>query len=264
LRDGRENLFLVNAFYTNSIILKGFIDFLSESFNVIFVDLPGFALDSPPLEDVSLESFARFVRRKIDESGLDHYIIGGISFGFRVANSVRLDHKCKGIVAITPYLDAQSLQLPTLKKYAYRAVTNFFVLSGLSRRAWNTKPLRRFAHFYSHYPRERVDIILDHMDGKTFFETGKLILRSQEPCTFQDFPYVLILSKKDTTINNNYLVERFRENAKNLLILETTIDHFPRELTKEYFYERFDREDMGRWLAFINRHQRGENKASSG
>jgi hypothetical protein len=35
------------------------------------------------------------------------------------------------------------------------------------------------------------------------------------------------------------------------------MDHFPRELTKEYFYERFDREDMERWLAFINGHQRG-------
>ncbi len=111
LKDGRENLVLVNAFYTNSAILQGLIDFLSDTFNVYFIDLPGFAADVPPLEDISVEGFAHYVRRRIDGFGLEHFVLGGISFGFLVANRVPLNGECRGILGITPYLDRKSLKL---------------------------------------------------------------------------------------------------------------------------------------------------------
>ena len=62
----KDNLVLVNGFYTNSIILKGLVDFLDDRFNVHFIDLPGFCAGSPPLEEVNLESFARFGQDDLD------------------------------------------------------------------------------------------------------------------------------------------------------------------------------------------------------
>jgi len=52
-----ENLILVNAFYTNSILLKGLIDYLKKYFNVYFIDLPGFAKDAPPLKEISINLY---------------------------------------------------------------------------------------------------------------------------------------------------------------------------------------------------------------
>ncbi len=37
----KENLVLVNAFLTNSLVLRGLIDYLNNFFRVHFIDLPG-------------------------------------------------------------------------------------------------------------------------------------------------------------------------------------------------------------------------------
>ncbi len=256
MEDGKENLVLVNAFYTNSAILKGFIDFLSDSFNVYFIDLPGFSLDVPPIEDISVEGFARYVRGRIDGLGLEHFVLGGISFGFMVANRIPLNGECRGILGIAPYLDRRSLKVRPLKQFGYRMVTGFFCTTLLSRRVWKTRALRRFAHFYSSYPTSRVEMILEHMDGQTFFETGRMILRGRHPCVFHDLPYVLIVNRDDTTIDFEYTTERFRANAARLLVVETTIDHYPREISREYFRERIGQDEIDRISAFLRRHRR--------
>lgn len=248
---GKEHLVLVNAFYTNSVILQGLVDFLADSFTVHFIDLPGFAAGAPPLEDISLDGFAGYVRRRIDGLGLDRFILGGISFGFLVANRVPLNGDCLGLMGITPYLDRASLKLRPVKKQAYRLVTGFFAATGLSRRAWRTRALRRFAHAYSRYPAERVDLILDHMDGKTFFETGRMILNGRDGRPFHDLPYVLIVNRDDATIDFAYTLAAFREKAARLLVMETGIDHYPDEISKAYFQERIGRAEIERALAFI-------------
>jgi pimeloyl-ACP methyl ester carboxylesterase len=255
--NGTENLIMVNAFYSNSVILRGLIDFLGDHFNVHFIDLPGFCLDSPPLVEISLENFAAFVLRRIDELGLEHFIIGGISFGFLVANSLPLDERCKAVLAIAPYIDKQSLNLGDLKRKSYRVVTEFASATGLARRAWKTRAARRFAHWYSRYPSNRVDLILDHMDAQTFFETGRLILKNHHRCRFHDLPYVLIANPNDKTICYDYIVRRFRENADRLLVVETAIDHYPEEISKRYFQERFGAGDLDRVSAFVRGHENG-------
>jgi pimeloyl-ACP methyl ester carboxylesterase len=253
--NGRENLVLVNAFYSNSLILKGLIDFLGDRFNVHFIDLPGFYLGSSPLDEISLQSFAAFVRRRLDELDLEHFIVGGISFGFLVANSLPPEGRCRAVVAIAPYIDKQSLNIGALKRTSYRMVTELASATGLGRRAWKTRAARRFAHWYSRYPADRVDLILDHMDAQTFFETGRLILRNHHSCVFHDLPYVLIANPNDTTIRYDYIVRRFRENTDRLLVVETSIDHYPGEISKSYFQERFAAADLERVSAFVRSHQ---------
>lgn len=256
MENGRENLVLVNAFYTNSSILKGLIDFLGDSFNVYFVDLPGFAVDTPPLDDISVENFARYVRGRIDGFGLEHFILGGISFGFLVANRVPINGECRGILGIAPYLDRRSLKLRPVKRHSYSLVTGFFSRTRLSRRIWKTRAVRRFAHYYSRYPSSRVDMILEHMDGQTFFETGRLILKGRHSHFFHDLPYVLIVNRDDTTIDFEYTTRRFRDSAARLLIVETTIDHYPKEISKEYFEERIGRDEIDRIAGFFHDHRR--------
>ena len=262
--NGRENLVLVNAFYSNSVILRGLIDFLSDRFKVHFIDLPGFAADSPPLNEISLHAFSEFVLRRIDDLGLDHFIIGGISFGFLVANNLPLDERCRAVVAIAPYLDRKSLNFGALKRRSYRVLTEFASATGLARRAWKTRTVRRFAHWYSRYPAERVDMILDHTDAQTFFETGRLILRNHHRCAFHDLPYVLIANPNDTTIRFDYIVRRFRESADRLLVVETEIDHYPDELSKSYFQERFGRNNLERVSAFVRDQGTGQEDRRPG
>ncbi len=86
---------------------------MSDHFHVHFIDLPGFSLDSPPLEEVSLESFCRYAEDRIEALGLEQYILTGISFGYTVVSRLRRDPRCKGVVAIFPFLGKKSLSLNT-------------------------------------------------------------------------------------------------------------------------------------------------------
>ena len=252
----RENLVLVNSFYTNSILLGELIDFLSDHVNVHFIDLPGFALHAPPLDKVSLDSFAQYVDEKIKALDLDHYILSGMSFGYTVVCRLPYDERCKGVVAIFPFLGKKSLRLKRRKRLFYILVVNFFSAFHLSAWAWKTRLLKKFAFWYSTYPPDRVQVILDHMDGRTFFETGRIIFRRRVNLPFQDLPHVLILNPEDTTICYDYALRAFTDNVKELCLLQIDMDHYPVNPTKGYFQERFQAENMKRISDFLNRNGR--------
>lgn len=257
MKNDKENLILVNAFYTNSILLRGLIDYLSEHFNLHFIDLPGFSKKSPPLKKVNLGNFSEFIQKKIDELNLAHYIIGGISFGFYAVNNIPLemDERCKGIVAIFPYVDSKSLKLKKSKKILYSAVVNFLCFTRLSSKIWQHRYTKKFAYWYSSYPPKRVKVILEHFDGETFFQTARLILHNSHGIKFHKKPYILIINRDDNTINYDYCLKIFEENAPVLFVLHSEIDHFPKDISKDYFQERFSGEDIQRMIAFLNRPQ---------
>ena len=252
----KENLVLVNSFYSNSILLKDLIAFLNDHVNVHFIDLPGFALHAPPLDEVSLDGFARYVAGRIESLGLEHYILGGISFGYTVVCRLPRDERCKGVVAIFPFMGKKSLKLKWRKRAFYVLIVNFFAASGLSAWAWKTRLLKKFAFWYSSYPPERVQVILDHMDGRTFFETGRIIFKRKIGFPFQDLPHVLILNPEDTTIRYEYALKRFSENVEDLCVLHIDMDHYPQNPTKEYFQKKFRAENIKRINAFLNRNGR--------
>lgn len=257
----KEHLVLVNSFYTNSVLLRGFVDYLSDHFHVHFIDLPGFALNAPPAKDVSLESFCRYVEDKIAVLGLEEYILAGISFGYTIVSRLRRDPRCKGVVAVFPFLGKKSLNLKRKKKAFYILVVNFFEAFGLSGRVWRTRLLRKFAFWYSSYPPERVRIILDHMDGRTFFAVSRIILRRRHEARFQDRPHVLILNPGDHTIRYDYTLRAFSENVRDLFVLHTGLDHYPVHTDKDHFRGHFREEDLRRIVDFLNNRGRRSEEA---
>jgi pimeloyl-ACP methyl ester carboxylesterase len=247
----KKDLVIVHSFYANSILLSGLIEYLSGYFNVYFIDLPGFAKSSPPLTQVTLASYSQYVREKLQELALDNYLICGISFGFSIISNMEHDHNCQGIVAIFPYINSKCLKLKPLKKAFYSMIVNIMSSSNLPQKIWGTDSFRRFAHFYSRYPKERVDIIIDEMDGTTFFQAGKLILHNHLPCPFHDVPYVLVINENDNTIHYEYVLESFRRNVENLFIMNTSLEHYPETLTKDYFRLHFTENNINSILQFI-------------
>ena len=248
----KENLVLVNAFLTNSLVLRGLIDYLSRFFRVHFIDLPGFIKDVPPLDEVTLENYADYVRRRLDVLRLDSYLLGGISFGFAVISHLPPDRRCRGVVAITPYLNARWLNLNPLKKSTYAFLVRLALALDISGKVWNHRFFQRVFHWYSDYPPERIDTLLSHMEARTFFETARIILSHCGPCRFQDRPHVLILSQLDRTIKNTPLLKFFQENVSRLKVVHVGIDHYPSEVSEDYFRDRFPQDDVREIICFFN------------
>ena len=248
----KESIVLINSFYANSILLQGMIEFIQDYYHVHFIDLPGFASHVPPLKRISLEEFSSYVEEKISELDLDSYILGGISFGFFIASRASVDQRCRGIVAIIPYTDSGSLQLKFKKKLIYSIGTRIIDGLSISSWLWKKRSFKKFARWYSIYPEERVDVILDHLDGKTFFRTGRLLLENNKSCQFHDLPTALILSNVDNTLNNDHVLDLFQKNTRDLLVVYTEIDHYPRQLDKKYFKDHFKEENIEKILAFFS------------
>jgi len=248
----KENLVLVNAYLTNSLVLKGFIDYLSEYFNVYFIDLPGFIQDIPPLAQISVESYAEYVHQRLERLNLKSFILGGISFGFLVASHLPKDRKCKGLVAIAPYINSRSLKLGFLKMSVYSVLVRLTLALNLSSKIWESHHFHRAFHWYSDYPSDRINNLLSHMDGRTFFETARIILRHSEPCPFHELPYVLIISSSDKTIKNDPLLKLFPKNVENLKVLEVDTDHYPLDISPDYFRERIPEDKIRDIVLFVN------------
>ena len=248
----KENLVLVNAYLTNSLVLKGFIDYLSRFFNVYFIDLPGFIQDVPPLAQISIESYAGYVQKRLERLNLKSFILGGISFGFLVASHMPRDRRCKGLVAIAPYINSRLLKLGFLKMSVYSLLVHLTLAFNMSTKIWESRHFHRAFHWYSDYPAERINNLLSHMDGRTFFETARIILGHREPCPFHALPYVLIISSSDKTIKNDPLLKLFPKNVENLKVLEVGTDHYPLDISADYFKERIPEEQIKDIILFVN------------
>lgn len=247
----KDNLVLVNAFLTNSLILRGLTDYLERFFTVHFIDLPGFTRDVPPLAEISLDNYAGYVRQRIENLGLASFLLGGISFGFAVINQLPPDNRCRGVVAIAPYLNARWLNLSPLKKSTYALLVRIALALDLPTKVWTHPVFHRVFHWYSDYPGDRIDTLLDQMEGRTFFETARIILSHRQPCRFHNQPYVLILSQTDKTVKNNPLLKAFRENIERLKVVQAGIDHYPVEISPDYFESRFPQEEIMDIIGFF-------------
>ena len=247
----RENLVLVNAFLTNSLVLRGLIDYLGKYFRVHFIDLPGFVRDIPPLSEITLENYAAYVRRRIEDLDLGSYLLGGISFGFAVVSRLDPGERCRGVVAIAPFLDSRTLNLGLFKKSAYSLLVRLTLALDLPAKVWNHHLFHRAFHWYSDYPADRVESLLAEMEGRTFFETARIILTLRRTCRFQNLPYVLILSHSDRTIKNGPLLELFEAKIERLKVVRAGFDHYPLEVSEDYFQSRFRPQDIHDIIGFF-------------
>jgi len=247
----KDNLILTHSFPTNSILLRGLIEYLEDYFNVFFIDLPGFTKAVPPLKTITLEGFYKYASDKIEEFALDNYIIGGISFGFSILNNLNHDNKCKGILAIAPFLGRDSLRMSLPKKIAYALFIKGSRLLNLETLLWSGSFLRTYLPKLRGYPPGAIDIMMDEIDAHTFFDTANLLLGQDIQIIYHDTPYVLIANEDDRSVDFQYIHKTLKKNVNRLLVVKIPLEHYPQEISKEYFTARFPQEDIRRILDFL-------------
>ncbi len=244
----KPHLLLVHSFPTNSVLLHGLEEFLSDFFIVHFIDLPGFHKNNPPFTgEITLERFSNYFDKKIAGLDVDEYIVGGVSFGFLVVNNAKLDKRCKAILAMEPFVNTKCLNTSFLKQRGYVVMAILLKLIHffhIEKQIWKSKWFNWVLQKEADYPKERVDTIIQHIDSRTFFSVTSLLLNYNKNPNFHELPYFLIGNFEDKTINFNSVVEVFKKNLRKLHIFSVPIDHYPKDLTKEYFKERIPNENI--------------------
>ncbi len=176
----KPHLVLVHSFPTNSILLHGLTEFLSDFFVVHFIDLPGFHKNSPPSKGrITLEKFSKYFDQKISELKVDQYIVGGVSFGFLVVNNAKLDHRCRAVLAMEPFVNTECLNISFFAQKKYLLIT--FLLRivsflNLEKVIWKSDWFNKYLQKESDYSKDRVDTIIDSIDARTFFAVTSLLL----------------------------------------------------------------------------------------
>jgi pimeloyl-ACP methyl ester carboxylesterase len=246
----KKSLFLVHSYPTNSILLGGLAEFLEDYFDLHFIDLPGFAKHSPPLRNVSIDGYARFLESRIEAAELDEYILGGISFGHLVVTKTRIDHRCKAILSMEPFLGKRSLYMGFLKRFVLGSFARTVAASGMAPIIWNSSRFRA-RMLRRGEPELRVDTMLRELDPYTYFATAGILVRFADNLNWRDLPYILIVNPNDKTINAEDVTDVFKSHVDRLLVLETTIDHYPKEVTKQYFTDRITQQHIEKLLSYL-------------
>lgn len=247
-----ENLVLVHSFPTNSHLLAGFYEYLGDYFNVYPIDLPGFTKKTQPLDTISIPNYAQFVQDQVRNLDINQYLLGGISFGFAVANEVVPDQRCRGLLAMEPYLNVDSLHLSAGKRLAYQSLLRFASSSSLGGKLWGSAVLNRFLGATIGYPADRIEAMTSQVDGRTFLETAQVILGNTNPPKFHDLPHALVVNPSDGTVNYSHLVNTFRQGVKDLHIVHTQVDHYPKDLTPDYFRDKINPESIRGMIDWFN------------
>ena len=203
---------------------------------------------------ISVERFSHYFDRKIEELGLDAYIAGGISFGFLVVNNAKLDHRCKAIIAMEPFVNTRCLSMSYLMQRKYAAISLLMRLIGtlnMESAIWSSNWFRNYLQKQTDYPRERIETILEHIDARTFFRVAGLLMNYTKNPKFHNLPYFLVGNFADTTIDFSNVVEIFIQHLRELHVTSEPLDHYPKDLTKQYFKDRIPTEHIKRMLECI-------------
>ena len=257
IKNGKPNLVIIHSFPTNSHILAGLYDYLTDFFNIYPVDLPGFNVNLKPLETISLIGYSNFLKNEIERLKLESYWVGGVSFGFSVANMVG-DHKgCKGILAIEPYLGSENLKISNTRKILYLLAIKLIEIGNSFYRVFHSPFIQKYLLMGSSASLdEKLKKILDTMDAKTFFETAKILLTSHEvDCKLLSVHYILVINKTDGSIRADRIISRFAYEVDDLLIAHTTAEHYPETITKEYFEKRIEKKEVDKIFEFIQKYE---------
>jgi pimeloyl-ACP methyl ester carboxylesterase len=251
----KENLVLVHSFPTNSTLLKGLIEYLEEHFNLYFIDLPGFKKGVPSTKGkVTFEYFSDYVAEQVDKFNLGDFIIGGISFGFLVANNAPIDlKKCKAIIAIEPYLNRKYLHLKFIKRFVYTHVIDEILEHNLTDEFWNSGYAAKILSFITERSTDKTEVVVKEIDDKVFFQTAKLIMENEKELQFRNIPYVLVINRHDEGIAVDAIVEEFRENTKPLLIKYTDLEHYPEDVSRTYFEQKLPSKEINEIKNWINK-----------
>lgn len=251
----KPNLVILHSFPTNSILLQGLKEYLSDFFEVYIIDLPGFVKTRPPLKVISIENYAHYVESKIDSLHLNDYILCGISFGFILLLSMNVNPACKGILAIEPYIGRDSLNSKKHWRYTLAPFISLIDRLHLIDIIWKNS---FFRHVFTHYllsdlPSSITTLILNEIDGKTFMRTLYIILTTEQNYNFHsDIPHVLMINKRDSTLNESHMQNIFKKHVKKMMVIESNMPHFPKDLSKTFFSETFSQQEINKALSFLS------------
>ena len=244
----KPNIILIHSFPTNTIIIKGLLEYLEEFHNVYPIDLPGFVPESEPIPKVTIENYAKAAQKQIDALGIDNYWMAGLSFGFLVANLCSLDKRCFGTVGIVPYINKNYLIKNELLYFflekSFDMIRRFKWHEKAYRSSWLKKALLRETHT------ERINEVLSTVSAYTFFETALLLLKYDEEPVFHHKPYIFFLTEEDSTIRMEELAILLN-SIKNKRVVRTTCDHHPDEITKQYFEANVNPQDHKAIVKFM-------------
>ena len=231
----KKNLVIIPALYVNSKILAGLLDYLSRWFNVYFIDLPGFTKRLPCNYEVSFKYYAGFVENEIKKLNLDNYILCGMSFGFGVISEMRLDDKCRGILALEPYVGSSAMKKGVFEKLSSKVFTSSKLALAFADLLWKS-PLSGISNrVFIKLPAYILKLVQEELDPKTMLKASYLVLTYKETINFHNLPHVLVANENDNTINYQYMENLFKHKVESLLILHTDINHFPEDISPQYF-----------------------------
>lgn len=242
----KHNLVLVQAFPANSTLSQGAITYLEEFFHVHFIDLPGFHPSVKPLDKISLENYVKYVEEKIESLNLDNYILSGISFGFLVANQVKTNDRCLFIFAIEPYLGYQYISLSVEKRLAIFVVSTLLSIDDFISKVWEKGWFRNLMSQLMNKTKAVINVVIREMDPQTLIKTSKIVLWYNKKITFQNKPYVLLLNPRCNLIKFDKTLYEFVDNIPNqqLRVILTTVEHYPKDPTYEYFKENLSHNEI--------------------
>lgn len=238
LGEGRNSLpplILLHSFPTNSTILAGFIAFLADHFSVLPVDLPGFRIGSEPLAPATHVGYAEDLQTVIDRFGDIPFVLAGISYGYYVLTHLRNFRRCVAIVAIEPFVGTEFLRASRTARSAAS-----FLLGIASRLGVHTllrlPAARRLVFRLGGIPDNVLSCIAREIHPRALFETAALILRSSPIAAIPRIPHIIVINPGDSTIDARRTLAHFDGmNPRDRSVIETTLEHFPRDLSKEYF-----------------------------
>ncbi len=246
----KYNLVLTHSFPTNSRILSGLIKFLEEYFNVFFIDLPGFTPDNPPLPTISIPNYAEYLETKINKLKIDKYILGGLSFSNAVIAHVKIDDHCRAILAMEPYVSNNSLLIKRKTVFFSNLLLKSILATKTESLLWKKKIVQFFFKFKGH--EEILDLILEDIDAKTFIHTINAIINYQQ-IKFLDKPHILIQNPNDPRVAYNYNLGQYKQHVNDLLIIDSSIDHFPKDLSPQYFKKHLPAESIEKIFAWLEK-----------
>lgn len=248
-----EHLIFVPGFPTNSILLQGLQEYLSQFFTVHFIDLPGFKRDLSPLSEINFAAYGSYVREYIANLRVKHYVLAGASFGFPVVCSIPdLPYHCKAILALEPYINTQYLRFRPNRIKLISSLSGKLAHTRLGDNFFHLPLISRVLSITTSITPQAAETIRQEFDGHTFLSITRLLLSYEElPPFHKHIPHILSVNDHDKTLAVPKIVSLFKKQLDNLLVIPNTIDHWPRENSFAYFAEGIDREEITKALQWL-------------
>jgi len=245
------DLILIGGFGVNHLIIKGAIDYYKDYFNVHFIDLPG-SIEGASMERYKLKDFVDYMQKKIEEIGSKEYILAPLSFGFLISSYLNIDDRCKGILTVVPFINANYLKFSSFQKLIYIGLINLIHFLRLERVFWHSKILKRLIS--RTVSNETADKVINELNPRSSLLTLKIILGCTNKIKFRDLPCVLIVSETDPAIDVDKTIKTFNEEVEHVYLITSKISHFPKTIEKEYFKSGLDQERVEGIMPFFLKH----------